>query len=75
MVGTNVRERMKENVIANITVTAGFAVNTFTVTYNGNGNSGGTVINITVAGNEFSARDFAKKLQPELNRLVGFGTV
>lgn len=34
-----------------------------------------TVVNVTVSGNEFSARDFAKKLQPELNRLVGFGQV
>lgn len=34
-----------------------------------------TIINVTVNGNEFSARDFARKLQPELNRLVGFGTV
>ena len=34
-----------------------------------------TVINVTVNGNEFSARDFARKLQPELERLVGFGQV
>lgn len=34
--------------------------------------SGGnvTVINVTVDGNQFDAREFARKLQPELNRII-----
>lgn len=41
-----------------------------------NGRGGGTtVVNVTVNGNEFSAREFARKLKPELDRVVGFGTV
>lgn len=41
-----------------------------------NGRSGGTtVVHVTVNGNEFSAREFARKLKPELDRVVGFGTV
>lgn len=36
---------------------------------------GTTIVNVHVNGNEFSARDFARKLKPELNRLVGFGQV
>lgn len=39
-------------------------------------NGGGTtVVNVTVNGNEFSAKDFARKLKPELDRVVGFGQV
>lgn len=37
---------------------------------NGGGSTGGTVINVTVNGNEFSAREFADKLAPELRRRV-----
>ena len=34
--------------------------------------SGGnvTVVNVTVDGNQFDAREFARKLQPELNRII-----
>jgi hypothetical protein len=41
----------------------------------GAGGRGATVVNITVSGNEFSARDFARKLKPELDRIVGFSVV
>jgi hypothetical protein len=37
--------------------------------------SGGTVVNVTVNGNEFSAREFARKLQPELDRIVSYSGV
>lgn len=41
-----------------------------------NGRSGGgTTIVVNVQGNEISARDFARRLKPELDRLVGFGQV
>ena len=36
----------------------------------GGGAVGGVVINVTVNGNEFSAREFADKLAPELRRRV-----
>ena len=36
---------------------------------------GSTVINVTVNGNEFSAREFARKLQPELDRIVSYSGV
>jgi len=39
------------------------------------GSSQPVVVNVVVNGNEFSARDFARKLKPELDRIVGFGTV
>ena len=34
------------------------------------GMAGGTTVVVNVAGNEFSAADFARKLQPELARLI-----
>lgn len=39
------------------------------------GRSGGTVVNVTVSGNEFSAREFARKLQPELDRIISYSGV
>ena len=36
---------------------------------------GGTVVNVTVNGNEFSAREFARKLQPELDRIISYSGV
>lgn len=42
----------------------------------GSGVRGGTtVVNVTVNGNEFSAREFARKLQPELDRIVSYSGV
>jgi hypothetical protein len=36
----------------------------------GAGNMGGTTIVVNVAGNEFSAEDFARKVAPELRRQI-----
>jgi hypothetical protein len=45
------------------------------ITGGGAGGRGATVINVTVNGNELSARDFARKLKPELDRIISFSAV
>lgn len=39
------------------------------------GGGGTMIVNVTVNGNEFSARDFARKLKPELDRIIAFKSV
>jgi hypothetical protein len=36
----------------------------------GRGAAGGVVVNVTVDGNQFDAREFARRLEPELGRIV-----